>query len=93
MCMRTLIDLPDDQIAVLAEMGQTQKKSRAALVREGVGKLIHEYQETRRLAAIDAACGIWKDEVEDGVDYQTRLRAEWDDTDKRIDERLDTGKR
>lgn len=90
--MRTLIDIPDDHIALLAEMGRVQKKSRAALVREGVSKLIDDYRETRRLAAIDAAFGIWKDKVEDGVEYQRRLRAEWDEIDKRIDERLDSGK-
>jgi hypothetical protein len=90
--MRTLIDLTDDQISILAEMAREQKKSRAALVREGVSRLIDDYRETRRLAAIDAAFGIWKDKVEDGVEYQKLLRAEWDDVDKRIDERLDTGK-
>ncbi len=86
--MRTLIDLPDEQIAILAEMSREQKKSRAALVREGVNKLIDDYRQTRRLAAIDAAFGVWKDKVEDGVEYQRRLRAEWDEIDLRIEERL-----
>ena len=90
--MKTLIDLPDEQIAILAEMGREQKKSRAALVREGVGKLIEDYLEARRLAAIDAAFGVWKDKVEDGVAYQNRLREEWSEIDARIDERLATGK-
>lgn len=86
--MRTLIDLPEDQITALAEMGRDEKKSRAALVREGVARLIADYREQRRLAAIDAVFGIWKDKVEDGVEYQRRLRAEWDEIDDRIEERL-----
>jgi len=86
--MRTLIDLPDDQIAILAEMAREQKKSRAALVREGVEALIADYRKRRDDAALDAVFGIWKDKVEDGVEYQQRLRAEWDEIDERIEQRL-----
>ena len=86
--MRTLIDLPDDQISALAEIGRDEKKSRAALVREGVAKVIDDYKKKRQDAALDAVFGIWRDKVEDGVEYQRRLRAEWDHIDKRIDERL-----
>lgn len=86
--MRTLIDIPDDHISDLAEMGQSQKKSRAALVRESIARTIADYREQRRLDAIDAAFGVWKGQVEDGLDYQRRLRAEWDEVDERIEQRL-----
>jgi hypothetical protein len=86
--VRTLIDIPDDQIAALAEMGQAQKKSRAALVRESIGRMIADYREQRRLANIDAAFGIWNGQVEDGLEYQRRLRSEWDEIDERIEQRL-----
>lgn len=89
--MRTLIDLTDDQITALAEIGRDERKSRAALVREGVSRLITDYREQRRLAAIDAVFGIWKDKVEDGVEYQQRLRAEWNEVDARVEERLVAG--
>ncbi len=86
--MRTLIDLPDDQIAALAEIGREEKKSRAALVREGVEALIADYRKRRDDAALDAVFGVWKDYIEDGVEYQRRLRAEWDEIDERIEQRL-----
>jgi metal-responsive CopG/Arc/MetJ family transcriptional regulator len=86
--MRTLIDIPDDQIAALAEIGREAKKSRAALVRDMIAHGIAQYTQARHEAALEAAFGIWKDKVEDGLEYQRRLRAEWDDIDHRIDERL-----
>ncbi len=86
--MRTLIDIPDEQISALAEMGRTQKKSRAALVRESIARMIADYREQQRLSNIDAAFGVWKGRVEDGVSYQRRLRSEWDEIDERIERRL-----
>ncbi len=86
--MRTLINLTDDQIAALGEIGREEKKSRAALVREGVEAIIADYRRRRHDAALDAVFGIWKGKVEDGVEYQRRLRAEWDEMDDRIEQRL-----
>ncbi|MFN3667831.1 MAG: hypothetical protein ACK4VY_00830 [Brevundimonas sp.] len=83
-----MIDLTEQQIAALAEIGREEKKSRAALVREGVEALIEDYRRRRDDAALDAVVGIWKDDVEDGVEYQRRLRAEWDEVDERIEQRL-----
>lgn len=40
--------------------------------------------------ALDEAFGSWSDHTEDGVDYQRRLRSEWDDRDARISAGLET---
>lgn len=75
--MRTLIDLPQDQLEALADLGKAKGRSRAALVREAVAEYLGRHQ-TGDLAE---AFGIWRTEtgeLEDGLAYQERLRAEWE---------------
>lgn len=72
--MRTIIDLPDDQLAALDAWRLAHGVSRAEAVRRAVAKLLDD--EPARRAAIDAACGIWKGR--DGLEEQERLRGEWE---------------
>jgi metal-responsive CopG/Arc/MetJ family transcriptional regulator len=74
--MRTLVDIPDDQIAELTELAEREKVSRAALVRRAISELL----ASRRRNGDDpiaAAFGLWSDMEEDGLAYQERLRSEW----------------
>jgi hypothetical protein len=73
--MRTLVDIPDDQIAALTELAQREKLSRAALIRRAIANLLATPSPSAT-DAIDAAFGIRPD-MEDGLAYQERLRAEW----------------
>lgn len=75
--MRTIIDLPETQLHALDAWRKSRGVSRAEAVRRAVAHLLDDEQERR--AAIDAAFGLWKDEVEDGLIVQERLRADWDD--------------
>jgi len=72
--MRTIIDLPEDQLAALRALEQQRKLSRAALVREAVAEYV-----AKRLEAVDAF-GAWKPaKVKvDALAHQRKLRAEWD---------------
>ena len=72
--MRTIVDLPDDQIAALKALAERNGLSRTELVRRAVAV----YLEQRRVPAGDAAFGLWRKRDEDGLDYQERLRREWD---------------
>lgn len=76
--MRTLVDLSEPQVAALAEIGEAEGASRAALVREAVDDLI---AKRRRQRDPDAGFGLWKGLVpfKDGLEMQEHLRAEWDD--------------
>lgn len=77
--MRTIIDLPDAQIAALRELGEREKASRAELIRRAVEAYVNE---NKPLIKDDAAFGLWRarrEQIADGVDYQRRIRAEWDD--------------
>ena len=74
--MRTVIDIPDDQVARLDRLAAESGKSRAALVREALKDLI-----ARREPDLDlnAYAGLWGSAKEDGLAYQERMRAEWPD--------------
>jgi len=72
--MRTVIDLPDEQIGPLKTLAEQMRLSRAELVRRAVA----DYLRRHRPATDDDAFGIWQDRDEDGVAYQERLRSEWD---------------
>jgi len=74
--MRTLVDIPDDQIAELTQLAEREKVSRAALVRKAISDLLESNRETKG-DAIKAAFGLWADRDEDGLAYQERLRSEW----------------
>lgn len=73
--MRTLIDLPEDDIRWLDQKAAAQGKSRAALVREAVSA----YRTDAAKSGIEQAFGLWKDrtDIGDSVEYQRRMRAEW----------------
>jgi hypothetical protein len=73
--MRTLVDIPDDQIAELAKLAEQEKVSRAALVRRAISDLLASRRKPEG-DAFAAAFGIRPD-MEDGLAYQERLRSEW----------------
>jgi metal-responsive CopG/Arc/MetJ family transcriptional regulator len=74
--MRTLVDIPDDQIAELAKLAEAEKVSRAELVRRAIADLLASRRKPEG-DAFAAAFGSWADMEEDGLAYQERLRSEW----------------
>jgi metal-responsive CopG/Arc/MetJ family transcriptional regulator len=78
--MRTIIDLPEDQLRALAEYCTRERVSRAEAVRRAVNVLVNadDQRMAERREALAAAVGMWKDRGIDGVEYQRQLRAEWD---------------
>jgi metal-responsive CopG/Arc/MetJ family transcriptional regulator len=71
--MRTLVDIPDNQLRELTNLGRQTKKSRAALVREAVAA----YLAARKHESEADAFGLWGSSVQDGLAYQRKSRAEW----------------
>jgi metal-responsive CopG/Arc/MetJ family transcriptional regulator len=71
--MRTLIDLPESQVAALDELSKAEKKSRAALIRQA----IDDYLNKRRSGGQEKAFGLWGNRKIDGMAYQRRMRREW----------------
>ena len=83
--MRTLIDLPEDDIKWLDRKAAEEGKSRAALVREAVSTYRAKVKPVGDKSWLDQAFGIWKDrtDIGDAVEWQRRERAgstrPWDD--------------
>lgn len=86
--MRTLVDIPEEDISWLDERARAQGKSRAAVVREAVSAYRAEKREDpdTMLNRFEAGFGAWKhriDEIGDVVEWQRRERASttraWDD--------------
>ena len=80
---RTLVALGQERLEQLDRIARLRGKSRSALVREAVDRLIADGgsgdPEQRRLAALRAGFGAWKHrtDIGDAVEWQRRLRAEW----------------
>lgn len=77
--MRTLIDLPEDDMKWLDRRAAEQGKSRAALVREAISTYRAETEPSKDKSWLDDAFGIWKDrtDIGDAVEWQRRERAGW----------------
>jgi hypothetical protein len=72
--MRTIIDLPEEQLAALDAWCGRDGISRA----EGVRRAVAAYVRQVRASAPDPAFGLWRGRVPDGLTYQRRARSEWD---------------
>jgi hypothetical protein len=74
--MRTLVDIPEDDIAWLDRKATEQGKSRTAIVREAV----HAYRSKTDVDWIAQGAGYWKDrtDIGDAVEYQRELREDRD---------------
>ena len=71
--MRTLIDIPEEDLKLLTQVAKKLSVSRAEFVRRVVATSLAPHREKMNHAAF----GAWSDLPEDGVAYQERMRAEW----------------
>jgi hypothetical protein len=73
--MRTIIDIPERDIAELKQIQQKQSISRAELIRRAIAQLVRCQRQPA--VAERPGFGAWKRHKEDGVTYQQRMRSEW----------------
>lgn len=71
--MRTIIDLPEEQVNALAELCESQSISRAEAVRRALSAML-AHQKT---AGRNAAFGAWKGKKVDSRKFVDALRGEW----------------
>lgn len=76
--MRTLVDLPEQDLRQLSELSKERKVSRAHLVRCAVAKYLEEEIKENKNDTLDKLFGVWKDRNIDGLEYQEQMRKEWD---------------
>lgn len=71
--MRTLVDIPDDQLAALDALAQREKKSRAAEIRDAITQYLNAKSSNDW---IRRGAGHWKGrtDIGDAVEYQRAIR-------------------
>lgn len=72
--MRTLVDIPDEDVAKLDALASRSKRSRAAAIREAIRLYLVQQGDDR--SWIDRGYGLWadRDDIPDGVEYQRAMR-------------------
>ena len=71
--VRTIIELPEDQLAALTALCRRDGISRA----EAIRRLLAAQLSRETTAGVERAFGLWRGRRVDGVTYQRRLRQEW----------------
>ena len=71
--MRTIIELPGDQLDALADLCRAEGISRA----EAIRRAVLSYVRGARSKALTSAFGLWRDRPIDGLEYERQLRDEW----------------
>jgi metal-responsive CopG/Arc/MetJ family transcriptional regulator len=71
--MRTLVDIPAEDLELLRGVVKTLAISRAEFVRQAISQSLEPHRQAQKLAAF----GIWSRRPVDGVKYQRRMREEW----------------
>ena len=77
--MRTIIDLPDQQIEALDALCRRDRISRAEAIRRAVAAHVRDVRDREP----DPAFGLWKRRPVDALRYERQLRREWDRTGRR----------
>lgn len=70
--MRTIIDVPADQLDALDDVCRRDGISRAEAIRRAVALLLRQ-----RAGAPEQAFGLWRGRKVDGLAYERGLREEW----------------
>ncbi len=71
--VRTIIELPDEQLEALGNFCARENVSRAEAIRRAVGAYLKQTQTGKGRSAF----GLWKKKRIDALKYESRLRAEW----------------
>ena len=72
--MRTIVDLPENQVNALAELCKSHGISRAEAVRRALSEMLSHQQ----MAGRDKAFGAWKGKKVDSREFVDALRREWE---------------
>jgi metal-responsive CopG/Arc/MetJ family transcriptional regulator len=73
--VRTIVELPEQQIEALKAMSEQEGLSRAELMRRAVAEYLVHHQGQ----AGESAFGLWQDRGVDGLTQQQQMRQEWDE--------------
>jgi hypothetical protein len=71
--MRTLVDIPAEDLDLLNDAAKTLAISRAEFVRRAIQKSLEPHRQSQKQEAF----GLWSHRPVDGLKYQERMREEW----------------
>ncbi len=71
--MRTLVDIPEEDLELLNGIVKKLEISRAEFVRQAISKYLEPYREAQKVEAF----GLWAAHPVDALEYQERIRGEW----------------
>jgi metal-responsive CopG/Arc/MetJ family transcriptional regulator len=75
--MRTIVDIPDEQLRRLDAEARRLRISRAESVRRAIAAYLDD--EERKMQAFKDAFGAWKHkDMPDSVEWVEKLREEWE---------------
>ena len=74
--VRTIVDLPDEQIRALDAYSRKHGVSRAEAVRRAVAMFLPRRSRGKLDLSIHPAFGSWKSRAVDSIEFQRKLRAE-----------------
>jgi hypothetical protein len=72
--MRTIIEVPQQQLDALDLICRTEGISRAEAIRRAITRMVGE----TRHALVTPAFAVWRDRPVDRLGYERRLRDEWE---------------
>ncbi len=76
--MRTLVDIPDEDLAIINSVVKAQSISRAEFIRRAIAQSLTAHRKIQIEKARDAAFGLLAGRSIDGMEYQERIRQEWE---------------
>lgn len=71
--MRTVIDIPDDQIEALRRISERTNASRAEVIRRAIVDYVARHAPDEE----DDAFGLWRDREGDALEIEDEIRSEW----------------
>jgi hypothetical protein len=71
--MRTLIDIPEEDLSLLKTVAKKLSISRAEFVRQAVSASLAPHRQKMNHEAF----GLWAGFPTDGLEYQEKMRDEW----------------
>ena len=71
--MRTLVDIPEEDLKLLNVVTRKLSISRAEFVRRAIAASLAPHRRKMQHAAF----GLWNEQAQDGIAYQERIRSEW----------------
>jgi len=75
---RTMLYLPKEIYMKALLASKRQKKPLSALIREALAQYLSKPAKGDYLRSLRAGFGLWRGQEEDGVQYENRMRKQWD---------------